>query len=329
MAERGVFYLTIVEGKDSGETIQLRGDVISLGGGPRLDATDEDRIVFGDLEMAGTHAVLIWQPRDCTYLVSNRSVTNPIKVNGTPSGHALLTPGMRLEISHIVLEVSAENYAGPTETKAAPARIQAEKCMYLGEVPEENSGNEHPAWLAQGGQVPSVAKMQASWDQIAETAEREREVPAFVARKPVEPVAQMQMPESLAEPATVGASAVQEADNVAVADAEPVQAEEPAKPTPLGVLLVVRGANKGKSIEVFGDVLIGRNPDCDLVLEGDGSVSRQHCTITFEDGKAFISNISNSNTTRLGSSKVKRAALPSPADITLANKVQLRWTATK
>ena len=326
MAERGVFYLKIVEGKDCGETILLQGDVISLGGGVKFEATDE-RIVFADSAMAGVHAVLIWQPRDNTYLISNRSVANPITVNGNPSGHALLIPGMRLGISHIVLEVSADNYAGPAESCAAPATIKAEHRMYLGEMPEGGTNKETPAWLSQDAQAPSRSKIRASWDDIVEIAEQDKAASAVKSAVSLDKSSEA-LPEAKSQLCEAESSQGAVMEQETYSNDEPAKEEEPASPSPLGVLLVVRGANKGKSIEVFGDVLVGRSPDCDLVLS-DNSVSRQHCKITFEDGKAYISNISSSNTTKLGSSKVKRASLPSPADITLANKVQLRWTATK
>lgn len=72
--------------------------------------------------------------------------------------------------------------------------------------------------------------------------------------------------------------------------------------------------------------MIGRNPDCDLSLS-DAQVFRQHCSITFEDDKVWLTNLSSSNTTKLNRDIIDKAELPSEADIILSSKVILRWVA--
>ncbi len=93
----------------------------------------------------------------------------------------------------------------------------------------------------------------------------------------------------------------------------------------LGRLLVVRGANHGRSMEVYGSVTIGRSTKNDFVLP-DPQVSRRHCSIQFLEDGVYLVNHSTSSTTRIGKQLIKdRGRLEQTSEIILANKVCIYW----
>ncbi|MDO5295720.1 MAG: FHA domain-containing protein [bacterium] len=298
MAENGVFYLKIVEGNNKGETIKLEDEIVSIGSGSEY-SVNYDRISFADDTMAREHAVFMWQKKENTYLISNRSPIQPIVVNGKPCGHALVTPGMVIKIGSTTLEVSIENYCGPAEISAAPATLPSMNDLYLGEKPDTDTPKiGTPAWLLKGA-VPETAEHSASGSSAEVRADNASAAPAEGAAS------------------SAGTSA---------AEAVPTATAPDKTSKMLGQIQVVKGANRGEVLDVYGDILIGRSPECALTLT-DAQVSRQHCSITFEDGVAFITNLSSSNTTKVGRSNIKKTELPADAEITLASRVQLKWTA--
>ena len=299
MAENAVFYIKIIEGNNQGEIIQLEDEVVSLGSDKEF-SVKPDRISFADATMATEHAVLIWQKKENTYMVSNRSPISPIVVNGSPCGHAFLAPGMVIKVGSTALEVSVDNYSGPSETAAAPAVLPSMNDLYLGEMPDSEPPRiGTPAWLLKGA-VPETVDDRKSLEEVFSEH-------AGTAAPDYQPAA-----DSYQEPVNAAANEPS-ADN---------------GPKMLGQLQVIKGANRGEVLDVFGDVSIGRLPECDLVLS-DAKVSRQHCVITFEDGMAYITNLSSSNTTKVGRIEVKnkKTELPADAEITLASCVVLKWTA--
>ena len=52
-------------------------------------------------------------------------------------------------------------------------------------------------------------------------------------------------------------------------------------------------------------VIIGRHPECDVHIE-DGSVSRRHAQITYEDGHFFVSDLNSRNGTLLNDQPIHR-----------------------
>ena len=302
MDERGVYNIKIVEGNNQGETVRLEDDVVSLGSGTAF-AANVDRIDFADSSMSREHAVFMWQKKDNNYIISNRSPIHPIMVNGSPCGHALLTPGMKIKIGNTTLEVSIENFHGKSEAVAAPAALPKMDDLYLGERPDTQAPRiGTPAWLLKGPVPASVDKPAAVSEAV--TAQ--------------EPAAVVHVSDSIT---------VQDAAAPAELSPAEEQAAAGAAPKLLGQIQVVKGANKGECLDVYGDISIGRLPECDLTLS-DAQVSRQHCSITFEGGVAYITPLSASNTTKVGRSNIKdKTELPIDADITLASRVLLKWTA--
>lgn len=94
---------------------------------------------------------------------------------------------------------------------------------------------------------------------------------------------------------------------------------------PRGRLVVVYGTDRGLTLDVYGNVTIGRANNNDLVLS-DLSVSRQHCSVQFLEDGVYLVNHSTSSTTKVGRMPIKRRArLTKENSITLANKVRIHW----
>jgi FHA domain-containing protein/uncharacterized protein DUF1707 len=55
-------------------------------------------------------------------------------------------------------------------------------------------------------------------------------------------------------------------------------------------------------------LVIGRNPDCDLVI-GDPTVSRRHAELRREDGRWVLADLGSSNGTRVNGWRVRRATV--------------------
>lgn len=69
-----------------------------------------------------------------------------------------------------------------------------------------------------------------------------------------------------------------------------------------GVLLALDWDRGGE------DLLIGRHPDCDIVLAGS-SVSRRHARLTFRDGAWILQDLDSTNGTVVNSARVGRCRL--------------------
>lgn len=68
------------------------------------------------------------------------------------------------------------------------------------------------------------------------------------------------------------------------------------------------GSEKGSVIEFDNAVVLGRSKECD-VLVPDEKVSRRHCSIIFEDGKWYVSDLGSRNGTFLNELRVEREVL--------------------
>jgi sigma-B regulation protein RsbU (phosphoserine phosphatase) len=66
----------------------------------------------------------------------------------------------------------------------------------------------------------------------------------------------------------------------------------------MAILQVIAGENAGErhSLPAAGDIVLGRHPDCTIVLDS-GAVSRQHAKITFNNGEYFVQDLGSRNGT--------------------------------
>lgn len=90
----------------------------------------------------------------------------------------------------------------------------------------------------------------------------------------------------------------------------PAPAAAPDRATPRS-LVVTEGSLRGTTLTLGpGQVLIGRNPDCTLVLSDDYASGR-HARLFPRDGRWFVEDLGSTNGTQLGRSPVTQ---PTPVE---------------
>ncbi len=297
----GAYGLKVLNGIYSGQVAELLGQDINLGSGSKFEYV-EGAVYFPDPGVARLHAVLLWDAKENVYHISNRSPISPVLLDNKVCGHGRLIPGAKIQMGDLQLEVVALGDVKPTVTDTAVSYLQANSGgSFLGEQIEAAPAAK-PAWLTStgGAMVSHIADIPI----ISQDAPAEESRPSEERRYAPEP-------EPVAESAPAPAP-----------EPEPM----PIPQGPIGRLKVIKGANKGQSIEVTETITIGRSPECGLVLS-DGSVSRKHCSIECnDDGTVYLVNHSTGNTTKAGKKNVRdRFAIETDTEITLG-KVILSWT---
>jgi serine phosphatase RsbU (regulator of sigma subunit)/serine/threonine protein kinase len=74
-------------------------------------------------------------------------------------------------------------------------------------------------------------------------------------------------------------------------------------------LLILKGANQGQKLQIQGDrVVLGRNPDCDVVISGT-AVSREHAQILAIQGKYYIEDKQSRNGTFVNNQQINGRTL--------------------
>jgi len=94
--------LVVLEGRDAGQVHALQGPQIVLG---RPGSGLENTLEFEDPSVSRVHAVLDWCEEAEAFEISNRSFTNPVRVDGVPaSSRTRLTPGARIQMGSLLAE---------------------------------------------------------------------------------------------------------------------------------------------------------------------------------------------------------------------------------
>jgi serine phosphatase RsbU (regulator of sigma subunit)/pSer/pThr/pTyr-binding forkhead associated (FHA) protein len=79
-------------------------------------------------------------------------------------------------------------------------------------------------------------------------------------------------------------------------------------------LLILKGANQGQKLQIQGDrVVLGRNPDCDVVISGT-AVSREHAQILAIQGKYYIEDKQSRNGTFVNNQQINGRTLLKDSD---------------
>lgn len=102
--------------------------------------------------------------------------------------------------------------------------------------------------------------------------------------------------------------------------AQPTGAPREAAPTPPaqeeragpGSVTVVEGPSRGTSVTLASSpVLVGRSPECTLVLSDDYASSR-HARLFPQDGRWWVEDLGSTNGTQVGDAQVSE---PTPLDV--------------
>ena len=324
MGRSGSYKLHVVDGADVGTGLEWQGSILRVVGGCSTKI-EGGCLYLNDATLEGEIAELRWEAERQTYLICNRSLTQPLLINGLPSTQALLQGGALINIGQSVLQVEAPARAGATAAKPRPPKPPASPLPIHGLG--DSLGGQIPDWAAPTvGHSWSEAARGAKWSQTRpngaplpespfEMEEAwEREVPLEPTREELPPVERVETPrEEILSPI------------VESAPVEELAPDEEGGQRALGRIRVLRGDNQGLSLVVYGTFTIGRSPQNDFVLT-DPQVSRQHCSIQFLEDGVYLVNHSLSSTTKIGPQPVAERGLLGPrSEIILANKVLLYW----
>jgi DNA-binding NtrC family response regulator len=112
-------------------------------------------------------------------------------------------------------------------------------------------------------------------------------------------------------------------DEKRTVDAQGVSAAPPVA----AKLVVVAGRDEGREVALDGDVEVGSDPACDLVLS-DPSVSRRHASFSSAGGRILVKDLGSRNGTFLGGARLAQAEVPLGAVLSIGNSalaLQPRW----
>jgi len=315
MAQEALYELKVVGGKDAGKVIPLEGTSLTLGRGSGRFEVRSGAIEFEEPSVSRLHAILNWNAEENVYHFSNRSPISPLIANGQAAASGRLLPGMNLKMGQLVLEVVGRQGAVPNVEDANLVSAVPAGSGFLGDDPEVEKGPP-PAWLVprSGSASPPVSRPVVVPIEPEPTPEPE---PVKKGRKKKE-----------AEPSRPQPTAAAEPEPPVQATPEPPASEPSASveaKVPTGTIQVVKGQAKKKNFKVDGPATIGRSPDCTIALS-DSRVSRLHCCLELEGTSYVLVHKSGSSTTKVGRTVVKdRQALQDQEEITLADRVVLRW----
>ncbi|MBQ7528412.1 FHA domain-containing protein [bacterium] len=364
MSLDGAYQVEVIEGEDTGAVLDLVGDSIKLGAG-EFTALEDGTLTIKDKNASSLIAVLHWEEENKAYRISNRSAFSPVVVNGEPCENALLVSGTTIQVGKSLIEIVSTSDITPVVGDIAKIDPTSNEPVYLGELPEEEVDNTNLAWLERGdgeeqneSTVYDLAEEEDSESEFAEAQSTEadsdyipspEEAAAYVMgemakqeqgyiREAADYVASKEAEEQTNKEIDLfGATTFISAQSDSVEeefmddyaddydeDYDDYLDEEDYE-APIGRISVIKGDNRGRTLEIFGDFTIGRSPDNDFVLT-DPQVSRHHCSVRFTDKGVILLNHSNSSTTRINNYLIKlRGQLKNNSIITLANKVSLRW----
>ena len=96
---------------------------------------------------------------------------------------------------------------------------------------------------------------------------------------------------------------------LAALDAGPCSSPKSAKPPVVGWFVAMSGDQKGEDFRLHdGKNSVGSGTDSQIALK-DSTVSSQHASVRYEDGKFFVTDLDSSNGTYLNDRKIVREEL--------------------
>ena len=111
---------------------------------------------------------------------------------------------------------------------------------------------------------------------------------------------------------------------------------QPYRPTPVdapqpptgawGTLMVIAGAAQPRTYSLAGaEVLIGRSEECQIVLIGDGSISRRHAIVRNDGRQVTVADAGSSHGTYLNGVRITQPTLVRRGDVLQVGQTQLRF----
>jgi pSer/pThr/pTyr-binding forkhead associated (FHA) protein len=94
-------------------------------------------------------------------------------------------------------------------------------------------------------------------------------------------------------------------------------------------LVIMSGPDDGTTLSLTaprqGDAyIIGRKEDCDVVLQYDSQVSRQHASLHYKDGVWYVLDLSSRNGTYVGKQKIDSLVALEPGQMFRVGRTWLR-----
>ncbi len=106
----------------------------------------------------------------------------------------------------------------------------------------------------------------------------------------------------------------------------PVSAPQPAPAGAWGALTVIAGAAQPRTYSLSGaELVIGRSEECQIVLIGDGSVSRRHAIIRNNGRQVTVEDAGSSHGTYLNGVRVTQPTPVRRGDVLQVGQTQLRF----
>lgn len=91
------------------------------------------------------------------------------------------------------------------------------------------------------------------------------------------------------------------------------------RPTPVAWFVVTEGPDKGREFQIVrAEMRIGRGSDTDVHLE-DGTVSREHATLRWEQGEYYLYDLGSLNTAKVNGRPASKARLQDNDQVSLGN----------
>ena len=96
--------------------------------------------------------------------------------------------------------------------------------------------------------------------------------------------------------------------------AQTKQAKKKARGRASRLVILEPKARRGMSIELVGDVTLGREPGCTIMIDDDAYVSQLHLRVFDYDGQPMVEDLGSTNGTFHNGSKLVGAKLLHPGD---------------
>lgn len=107
---------------------------------------------------------------------------------------------------------------------------------------------------------------------------------------------------------------------------QPVPTPQPAPTGAWGTLAVIAGAAQPRTYPLIGaELVIGRSEECQIVLIGDGSVSRRHAIIRNNGRQVTVEDAGSSHGTYLNGVRITQPAPVRRGDVLQVGQTQLRF----